>query len=56
MTKIRVGTCSWADESLVKNWYPRELVHAHDLVTARLSHGAGGRSLEGRNPWSVYAP
>jgi uncharacterized protein YecE (DUF72 family) len=22
---IRVGTCSWADESLVKYWYPREI-------------------------------
>ena len=23
MTEIRVGTCSWADQSLVKHWYPR---------------------------------
>ncbi|MGH3105249.1 MAG: DUF72 domain-containing protein [Gaiellaceae bacterium] len=23
MTPIRIGTCSWADEGLVKHWYPR---------------------------------
>jgi uncharacterized protein YecE (DUF72 family) len=23
LTEIRVGTCSWADQSLVKHWYPR---------------------------------
>jgi uncharacterized protein YecE (DUF72 family) len=23
MTAIRIGTCSWADEGLVKRWYPR---------------------------------
>jgi uncharacterized protein YecE (DUF72 family) len=23
VTPIRVGTCSWADQSLVKHWYPR---------------------------------
>jgi uncharacterized protein YecE (DUF72 family) len=23
MTTIRIGTCSWADEGLVKRWYPR---------------------------------
>jgi uncharacterized protein YecE (DUF72 family) len=22
---IRIGTCSWADEALVKNWYPKEV-------------------------------
>ena len=22
---VRVGTCSWADESLVKHWYPRDI-------------------------------
>ena len=22
MAKVRIGTCSWADEGLVKNWYP----------------------------------
>jgi uncharacterized protein YecE (DUF72 family) len=22
---VRLGTCSWADEGLVKNWYPREV-------------------------------
>ena len=25
MGPIRIGTCSWADESLVKYWYPREI-------------------------------
>jgi uncharacterized protein YecE (DUF72 family) len=24
-TRIRIGTCSWADESLSKHWYPRGL-------------------------------
>jgi uncharacterized protein YecE (DUF72 family) len=24
-TTIRIGTCSWADESLLKYWYPREI-------------------------------
>src|SRR5215210_997888 len=24
-TPIRVGTCSWADKSLVEHWYPREV-------------------------------
>ena len=23
MTSIRVGTCSWADDALVKYWYPK---------------------------------
>ena len=23
MTPIRVGTCSWADDALVKHWYPK---------------------------------
>jgi uncharacterized protein YecE (DUF72 family) len=23
VTEVRVGTCSWADQSLVKHWYPR---------------------------------
>ncbi len=23
MAPVRIGTCSWADEGLVKNWYPR---------------------------------
>ena len=22
MTAVRIGTCSWADEALVKHWYP----------------------------------
>ena len=25
MTTVRLGTCSWADEGLLKNWYPREV-------------------------------
>ncbi len=24
MAVVRLGTCSWADEGLLKNWYPRE--------------------------------
>jgi uncharacterized protein YecE (DUF72 family) len=36
MTTIRLGTCSWADEGLVKHWYPRE-VHTAE---ARLRHYA----------------
>jgi uncharacterized protein YecE (DUF72 family) len=33
---VRLGTCSWADEGLVKNWYPREVRTAE----ARLRHYA----------------
>jgi uncharacterized protein YecE (DUF72 family) len=25
MTPVRIGTCSWADEGLVKRWYPRDV-------------------------------
>ena len=25
MARVRLGTCSWADEGLLKNWYPREV-------------------------------
>jgi uncharacterized protein YecE (DUF72 family) len=25
MTTVRIGICSWADEGLVKHWYPREV-------------------------------
>lgn len=25
MSRVRIGTCSWADESLLKLWYPREV-------------------------------
>ncbi|MGI8607139.1 MAG: DUF72 domain-containing protein [Gaiellaceae bacterium] len=35
-TRIRVGTCSWADKSLVEHWYPREVKAAE----ARLRHYA----------------
>jgi uncharacterized protein YecE (DUF72 family) len=24
-TPVRIGTCSWADEALVKHWYPKEV-------------------------------
>ena len=33
---IRLGTCSWADEGLVKNWYPRGVRTSE----ARLRHYA----------------
>ena len=36
MTEIRVGTCSWADQSLVKHWYPRGVSSSE----ARLRHYA----------------
>ncbi len=36
MAEIRVGTCSWADESLVKLWYPRGVSSSE----ARLRHYA----------------
>jgi uncharacterized protein YecE (DUF72 family) len=29
---VRVGTCSWADESLVKYWYPREIRSSEDRL------------------------
>jgi uncharacterized protein YecE (DUF72 family) len=36
MTTVHIGVCSWADEGLVKHWYPRE-VHTAE---ARLRHYA----------------
>ena len=36
MTPVRLGTCSWADEGLVKVWYPRNVRTA----AARLQHYA----------------
>ncbi len=36
MAVIRVGTCSWADQSLVKHWYPRGVSSSE----ARLRHYA----------------
>jgi uncharacterized protein YecE (DUF72 family) len=33
---VRIGTCSWADEGLVKNWYPRGV----SSPTARLAYYA----------------
>jgi uncharacterized protein YecE (DUF72 family) len=29
---VRLGTCSWADEGLVKVWYPREVRNAADRL------------------------
>ncbi len=29
---VRIGTCSWADESLVKYWYPREIRSSEDRL------------------------
>ena len=26
--RIRIGTCSWADEALTKHWYPKEVKSA----------------------------
>jgi uncharacterized protein YecE (DUF72 family) len=37
VTAVRVGTCSWADESLVKAWYPANVRSAE----GRLHHYAG---------------
>ena len=36
MAVVRLGTCSWADEGLLKNWYPREVRTAE----GRLRHYA----------------
>jgi uncharacterized protein YecE (DUF72 family) len=36
MAVVRLGTCSWADEGLLKNWYPREVRTAE----SRLRHYA----------------
>jgi uncharacterized protein YecE (DUF72 family) len=36
MAVVRLGTCSWADEGLLKNWYPREMRTAE----SRLRHYA----------------
>jgi uncharacterized protein YecE (DUF72 family) len=36
VAEIRVGTCSWADQSLVKHWYPRGVSSSE----ARLRHYA----------------
>jgi uncharacterized protein YecE (DUF72 family) len=32
MATVRLGTCSWADEGLVKVWYPREVRNAADRL------------------------
>ncbi len=37
MATVRIGTCSWADEGLVKHWYPRGVSSAE----ARLRYYAG---------------
>ena len=36
MAVVRIGTCSWADEGLIKTWYPRGVSSA----TARLGYYA----------------
>ena len=35
---IRIGTCSWADESLVKNWYPRGVRSGEDRLRYYAEH------------------
>jgi len=35
---VRVGTCSWADESLVKYWYPREIRSSEDRLRHYAEH------------------
>jgi uncharacterized protein YecE (DUF72 family) len=32
MATVRLGTCSWADEGLVKVWYPRDVRNAADRL------------------------
>jgi len=32
MATVRLGTCSWADEGLVKIWYPRDVRNAADRL------------------------
>jgi uncharacterized protein YecE (DUF72 family) len=32
MSAVRLGTCSWADEGLVKVWYPRSMRSAEDRL------------------------
>ena len=36
MAVVRIGTCSWADEGLIKTWYPRGVSSA----AARLGYYA----------------
>ncbi|HEX2505453.1 MAG TPA: DUF72 domain-containing protein [Gaiellaceae bacterium] len=38
MTEIRVGTCSWADQSLVKHWYPRGVRSSEDRLRYYAEH------------------
>jgi uncharacterized protein YecE (DUF72 family) len=37
-TPIRVGTCSWADKSLVEHWYPREVKGAEARLRYYAAH------------------
>jgi uncharacterized protein YecE (DUF72 family) len=38
VTEIRVGTCSWADQSLVKHWYPRGVRSSEDRLRYYAEH------------------
>ncbi len=35
---VRIGTCSWADESLVKHWYPRGVRSAEERLRFYAEH------------------
>ncbi len=35
---VRIGTCSWADESLVKHWYPRGVRSAEERLRYYAEH------------------
>ena len=36
--RIRIGTCSWADESLVKYWYPRDVRSGEERLRYYAEH------------------
>ncbi len=38
MLRVRIGTCSWADESLLKLWYPREVRSAEARLRYYAEH------------------
>ncbi len=38
MATIRIGTCSWADEALVKHWYPREVRSSEERLRYYAEH------------------
>ncbi|MBA2536460.1 MAG: DUF72 domain-containing protein, partial [Actinobacteria bacterium] len=35
---VRIGTCSWADESLVKHWYPRAVRSSEERLRYYAEH------------------